>query len=338
VPETIPIDRISTEGTQTRVSLNDMVIAEYAEAYEQGIELPPIDVYYDEIFYFLADGFHRLRAVQQIGCDSISANVHPGNRRDAILHAVGSNETHGLRRTNADRRQAVMLMLNDPEWSQWSNHAIARQCMVSEISVRRARRELEPQGGERAKDETRKAERRGKVYTIQTRGIGAAKRKQSKEPMGVAGKETEPPAFTAAATQEPVALQEQPADVLSTTLSQIDASTSTIPAPGHESSAETALVISSSTEPHVVEVVEKVPPIPAESDHRRDEALPDTNAPGHLSFDPNASTIPEAVLEVLTLERRWELATAAEHREFVTYHRDELQKIVKQLEKKAASS
>jgi hypothetical protein len=45
VAETIPIDRISTEGTQTRASLNDTVIQEYAEAYEQGTELPPIDVY-----------------------------------------------------------------------------------------------------------------------------------------------------------------------------------------------------------------------------------------------------------------------------------------------------
>ena len=41
--ETIPIDRISTEGTQTRAELNDVVISEYAEAYKQGIELPPIE-------------------------------------------------------------------------------------------------------------------------------------------------------------------------------------------------------------------------------------------------------------------------------------------------------
>ena len=46
--ETIPIDKISTEGTQTRAELNNIVIDEYAEAYEQGIELPPIDVYFDE--------------------------------------------------------------------------------------------------------------------------------------------------------------------------------------------------------------------------------------------------------------------------------------------------
>jgi hypothetical protein len=243
VPEIIPIDKISTEGTQTRAALNDTVIAEYAEAYKQSIELPPIDVYFDETIYWLADGFHRLRATQQIGRDSISANVHPGGQRDAIFHAVGANETHGLRRTNADRRKSVLLMLNDPEWSQWSNHAIARQCLVSEISVRRVRRELEPKGGERAKDETRKAERRGKVYTIQTGGIGAAKKKQPKEQVVADGKETKPPAVDAAATQEPVALQEQPTDVLSTTLSQIDVSAPTEQVPVQEPPAETAQAI-----------------------------------------------------------------------------------------------
>ena len=90
VAEIIPIDKISTEGTQTRAELNQTVIDEYAEAYEQGIELPPIDVYFDQDLYWLADGFHRLRAVQQIGRDTITANVHQGGQRDALLSALGS--------------------------------------------------------------------------------------------------------------------------------------------------------------------------------------------------------------------------------------------------------
>jgi hypothetical protein len=67
VAETIPIEKISTEGTQTRAELmNQTVIDEYAEAYKEGIELPPIEVYFDQDqdFYWLADGFHRLRAAQ----------------------------------------------------------------------------------------------------------------------------------------------------------------------------------------------------------------------------------------------------------------------------------
>ena len=44
--------------------------------------------------------------------------------------------------TNADKRHAVMLLLNDEEWGQWSNREIARRCSVAESSVRNYRDEL----------------------------------------------------------------------------------------------------------------------------------------------------------------------------------------------------
>lgn len=65
--ETISIDQILTDGTQARAQLNNTVISEYAEAYKDGIDLPAIDVYFDHVTYWLADGFHRLKAVQKLG-------------------------------------------------------------------------------------------------------------------------------------------------------------------------------------------------------------------------------------------------------------------------------
>jgi len=35
-----------------------------------------------------------------------------------LLYAVGSNATHGLRRSNADKRRAAQMLLEDPEWVQ----------------------------------------------------------------------------------------------------------------------------------------------------------------------------------------------------------------------------
>lgn len=35
-----------------------------------------------------------------------------------------------LRRSNLDKRKAVETLLNDPEWSQWSDREIARRCAV----------------------------------------------------------------------------------------------------------------------------------------------------------------------------------------------------------------
>jgi hypothetical protein len=57
--------------------------------------------------------------------------VIDGSKRDAILCAVGANADHGQRRTNADKRRAVQTMLQDPEWSGWSDRQIADQCAVS---------------------------------------------------------------------------------------------------------------------------------------------------------------------------------------------------------------
>ena len=71
----------------------------------------------------------------------------------------------GLRRSNADRRYAVHILLTDPEWSQWSNSEIARQCHVSEHLVRTVLDEIKPRETELAKEETKKARRGGKEYT-----------------------------------------------------------------------------------------------------------------------------------------------------------------------------
>lgn len=90
------------------------------------------------------DSPSRISAARKAGLDSINAEVHQGTRRDAILYSVGANADHGLRRTNADKRRAVMALLNDDEWSQWSNVQIAKQCAVSDEFVRKLRHEISP--------------------------------------------------------------------------------------------------------------------------------------------------------------------------------------------------
>jgi hypothetical protein len=58
------------------------------------------------------------------------------------MHSVGSNAEHGLPRTNADKRHAVTLLLNDEEWVQWSDREIARRCAVHHVFVGDMRRSL----------------------------------------------------------------------------------------------------------------------------------------------------------------------------------------------------
>ena len=141
--ETIALDHVRTDGgTQPREYLNELVLSEYTEALASGVEFPPLTLFYDGSHYWLADGFHRFFAAKKYGMGSIAAEVQQGTRRDAILYAAGANATHGLRRTNADKRRAVLTLLKDEEWQRWSNREIARQCGVTHTFVGKVRNEL----------------------------------------------------------------------------------------------------------------------------------------------------------------------------------------------------
>jgi hypothetical protein len=127
-------------GTQSRVEINNEVVSDYAEAVKVGIEFPPIVVFHDGADHWLADGFHRYHAHKQAGKASIPAEIRDGTVRDAILFSLGANCTHGLRRTNADKRKAVQTLLADPEWAAWSDRKIADACGVGHPFVAALRR------------------------------------------------------------------------------------------------------------------------------------------------------------------------------------------------------
>ncbi len=130
-------------GTQSRTEINEQTVAEYAEAMaDPNTVFPPVVVYFDGQDYWLADGFHRIAAWQRIGREEIPADIRDGDRRMAILYSVASNSAHGLRRTNADKRHAVTILLEDPEWGCWSDREIARQCAVDHKTVAKVRADL----------------------------------------------------------------------------------------------------------------------------------------------------------------------------------------------------
>ncbi len=132
----LSIDAITRdEAIQPRATLDPAIVAEYAQAMEDGAAFPPITVFDDGQTKWLADGFHRRAAAKDNGRPEISANVRTGTRRDAILFAVGANTDHGLRRTNEDKRRAVETLLKDKEWSDWSDREIARRCAVDNKTV-----------------------------------------------------------------------------------------------------------------------------------------------------------------------------------------------------------
>ena len=134
------IDQIRTDGgTQPRASINNEVVQDYARNMVEGAIFPAIVVFYDGAVYWLADGFHRVAAAKVARLTEIAAEVRQGTQRDAVLYAAGANSTHGMRRTNEDKRRAVQRLLDDAEWTYWPNRSIARQCAVDEGLVRKMR-------------------------------------------------------------------------------------------------------------------------------------------------------------------------------------------------------
>lgn len=104
--------------------------------------------------------------------------MRQGGLRGAILHSVGSNATHGLRRTNADKRRAVSILLQDelvavdPATGRpWSDREVARQCAVHHELVGRMRADLT--GGNASEPGTRAyRDRHGNVTQMDTARIG----------------------------------------------------------------------------------------------------------------------------------------------------------------------
>jgi len=159
-------------GTQPRAGIDQAVVADYANDMEaNGAEFPPVQVVYDGQEYWLWDGFHRLHARKRNGLYTVPAIVRQGTRRDAVLLSVGANATHGFRRTNEDKRRAVLALLHDEEWAQWSDREIARRCAVDNSFVSRVRKELSVDGQQ---IETRRVVRNGTEYTMATPQRGAA--------------------------------------------------------------------------------------------------------------------------------------------------------------------
>lgn len=129
--------------TQMRVTLVDSTICDYREEMLAGVQFPPVTVYFDGTDHWLADGFHRLHASMSAGRETIVADIYEGTARDARRHSMGANANHGLRRTNADKRNAVEMALADEEWRELPNTQVAEMCAVAESFVRKIKQEHE---------------------------------------------------------------------------------------------------------------------------------------------------------------------------------------------------
>jgi len=131
------IDQIQLhQDLQSRASMNMEHVEDLVEALQDGKQFKEMPVvFHQDNVYWLADGFHRLYAYQKVGVETAEFDVRQGGFRDAKLHSIQSNTSHGLKRSNADKRRAVEMLLKDEEWSQRSDRWIAEIAGVSHPTV-----------------------------------------------------------------------------------------------------------------------------------------------------------------------------------------------------------
>jgi len=136
------LDAITVEaGFQCRAGLDKATVDNYAERMRAGDTFPPMDVFEIEDQYQLVDGWHRHPAALKAGLTEFAVEIHHGTRNDALRYALQANATHGLPRSNRDKRRAVGIALE--RFPNDSDHAIADLCAVSHVLVGKVRGQLE---------------------------------------------------------------------------------------------------------------------------------------------------------------------------------------------------
>lgn len=205
----LPIAKIRRDGgTQSRASIPGERVKLYAEVLSDGNPLPPPIVFYDGENYWLADGFIRTAASQSVGMVEIEVDVRQGSQRDAQLFSFGANATHGTPRTQADVRRAIVAMLNDPEWSKWSDREIAKRVGTSQPTVSKYRNEGHCK--DLSVTERTYINKHGQTATMNVASVG-------KTPKAVAVEPVEPAVQVGSPEPEPIAPR-QPAKKIAVTV------------------------------------------------------------------------------------------------------------------------
>jgi len=142
--KTLKLDQIITDAkhTQVRHELDEQTINEYGDAAKGKAALPPLVVFdLGHEGLILADGFHRFYGMERQGIKEWPCDVRKGTRKDAVKFALGCNTTHGLRRTNEDKRNAAVIAYQ--EFPGLTDRALAEICAVSHTLIAEVRKQME---------------------------------------------------------------------------------------------------------------------------------------------------------------------------------------------------
>jgi ParB-like chromosome segregation protein Spo0J len=139
---------------QSRAAMNEGAIEEYRAAMLDGQVFPPCLLVDTGSQLLLCDGFHRLHAYERAGIKTVPCIIKDGTREQAQWQAAAQNVTHGVRRTNEDKRRAVLMAVQvkpDASLRDIASHCGVTHEMVRQIKLGMASQEIEaiPDAAER---------------------------------------------------------------------------------------------------------------------------------------------------------------------------------------------
>jgi len=144
----LAIARIRRDGqTQPRQGMNEDVVTDYVAALADNVRFPAVDVMFDGVDYWLFDGFHRVESHLRSGRTEIEVRIHHGTLEQAQWRSYAANQSHGLRRSTADKERAIRSALKHSAAQGMSDRQIAKHLGVDHKTIG-AHREKMQTGGE----------------------------------------------------------------------------------------------------------------------------------------------------------------------------------------------
>ena len=144
-PREVPLkDLVLDSKCQVRAGLNGQFVEELAEALRSGSKVTPVDVVGVDKRLYVVNGHHRAAAAQAAGLEKLPAIVvGEGDLDFAVWTTCAANkDQNSLRRSNEDKRRAVLLALDGSGQDQ-SDRVIAEHIGVSNTFVGKIRKEWE---------------------------------------------------------------------------------------------------------------------------------------------------------------------------------------------------
>jgi hypothetical protein len=168
----LPLSQIRTDGgTQPRAAIDFAAVEDYSDAMRDGVRFPPVVVFYDGTDYWLADGFHRLKAAFGAERDEIECDIHQGTQTDAQWYSFSANKDNGLRRSSEDVWRAIASALVHPKAKDLSQHQIAKHIGCSQQWV--SQQKIKMVSNKQLLDSpTKTVTRGGTTYQQNTANIG----------------------------------------------------------------------------------------------------------------------------------------------------------------------